>query len=115
VPASKSLAPLNANQVGVDFSVKAYSITGQITQTGTTTGIDAVTLTLTSPTLDGFADRKVRTSSTGIYTFPNLPAGHNYTIKPMKSGIMFSPVTRSITNLSGNIPVGAATNFIGTQ
>jgi hypothetical protein len=112
-PASKSLAPLSANHTGVDFSVKAYSLTGRITRTGTTTGIGAVTVVLTSPTPAGFAARKVQTTSTGMYTFMNLPAGRNYALKAVKSGSTFSPATRSITNLSGDIGAGSLTNFKG--
>ena len=90
------------------------SIRGLITRTGTTTGIGAVTVTLTSPTPAGFAARTVQTTSTGSYKFANVPAGRNYTIKPTKTGFTFTPTMRSITNLSSNIPAGASTNFTGT-
>ena len=114
-PASKSLTNLSANQTTVSFAVKVYSITGRVTKAGTTTVISAVTVTLTSPTPAGFAARTVQTTSTGTYTFTNVPAGRNYTIKPAKTGFTFTPATRSITNLSGNIGAGASTNFTGTQ
>ena len=113
-PVSKSVNNLSANQMGVDFTVKNYSVTGRITRPGTTTGIDAVTVTLASPMLAGFSARSVRTDSTGAYTFTSLPAGNNYTIKVVKSRFTFTPATRSITNLRSNIPAGAATNFTGT-
>jgi hypothetical protein len=114
-PASKSLLNLSANQTAVNFLVKVYSIMGRITRTGTATGIAAVTVTLTSPTPAGFPARTVQTTSTGNYTFTNLPGGRNYTIKPTKTGFTFTPAMRSFTNLSANIPVGTATSFTGTQ
>ena len=114
MPTSRPLTNLSADQTTVNFLVKVYSITGRITRTGTTTGIGAVTVRLTSPTPAGFPTRMVQTSSTGTYTFTTLPAGRNYTIKPTKTGFTFSPTTQSITNLSGNVPAGASTNFTGT-
>ena len=112
--ASKSITNLSANQTTVNFQVKVYIISGQVTHTGTTTGIGSVTMTLTSPTPAGFAARTVQTTSAGYYTFANVPAGRNYTIKPTKSGFTFSPVSRSFSNLSSNIPRGASTSFAGT-
>ncbi|HEX8652980.1 MAG TPA: hypothetical protein VF708_19345 [Pyrinomonadaceae bacterium] len=73
-----------------------------------------MTVTLTSPTPANFPARAVRANSTGVYTFTSLPAGRNYKIKPAKSGVTFSPTTRSILNLSGNIPAGTSTDFTGT-
>jgi Carboxypeptidase regulatory-like domain/Beta-propeller repeat/SdrD B-like domain len=113
-PASKTLSNLSTSQTAVDFLVKVYSITGRITRTGTTTGISAVTVTVTSPTPAGFPARTGQTGSEGYYKFFNVPAGRNYTIKPTKSGFTFSPATRQITNLSGNILAGPSTNFTGT-
>jgi hypothetical protein len=113
-PASKSLSGLSANQTAVNFLVTAYSVSGRVVRAGTTTGVGAMTLTLTSPTPAGFPARTTQTGSSGYYTFTNLPAGRNYTLKPAKSGFTFSPTTRSITNLSGSIPPGASTNFTGT-
>jgi PKD repeat protein len=110
-PANKMLTNLSGNHIGVNFLVKVYSITGRITRTGTTTGISAVTVTITSPTPAGFPPRTVQTYASGNYWFYNLPAGRDYTIKPMKTGLTFSPPTRNITNLSSDIPAGASTNF----
>lgn len=113
-PASKSLTNLSAGQTAVNFAVKVYSITGRVTLSGTTTGISVVTMTLTSPTPANFPARTAQTGNTGYYTFTNLPAGRNYSIKPSKSGFTFAPAARSFTNLSGNIPAGASTSFTGT-
>lgn len=114
-PASKSLLNLSTNQTAVNFLVKVYSITGRITRTGTTAGISAVTVTITSPVPAGFPARMAQTDSSGIYTFTNLPAGRNYTLMPTKNRFGFSPATRSITNLSSNISAGAYTNFTGMR
>ncbi|HWT03831.1 MAG TPA: glycoside hydrolase family 44 protein [Pyrinomonadaceae bacterium] len=113
-PANRPLTSLAANQTAVNFLVKVYSISGRVTRTGTTTGIASVTMTLTSPTPANFPARSVLTNSTGNYTFTNVPAGRNYTIKPTKSGFTFSPTARSISNLSANVAAGAATNFTGS-
>jgi Peptidase family M23/Putative binding domain, N-terminal/Prealbumin-like fold domain len=116
-PVSRTYTNLVANQANQNFAgtLKTYSVSGRVVRTGTTTGIPLVTMTITSPTPAGFAARTVQTNSTGNYTFSNLPSGRNYTLKPTRSGFTFSPQTKSITNLSGNVPVGPATNFSGTQ
>jgi hypothetical protein len=113
-PASRSLSALAANQTAVNFVVKVYTVSGRVTRTGTTTGLATVTMTLTSPTPANFPARSARTSSTGYYTFTNVPAGRNYTLKPTKSGYTFTPTTRSVTNLSASVPSGPATNFTAT-
>ncbi len=112
-PVGASLADLSADHTNVNFAVKVYSITGRVVRAGTSTGIGAVTLTLTSPTPGNFAARTAQTSSTGYYTFTNLPAGRSYTLKPAKSGFTFSPATRGLTNLSANVPAGTSTSFTG--
>ncbi len=105
---------LNGNEAWVNFNVERHSVSGRVTRAGTTTGIGWVTVTLTSPTPAGFAARTAQTNSNGYYTFTNLPAGRDYILKPAKSGFTFSPTTRSITDLSGNIPPWASTSFTGT-
>ncbi|HJU55986.1 MAG TPA: SBBP repeat-containing protein, partial [Pyrinomonadaceae bacterium] len=114
IPASRSLPNLSANQPAANFSVKVYSIRGRITEAGTLSGVFAATVTLTSPVPAGFSARIVHTDFEGYYTFLNLPAGRNYTLKPSRSNFTFSPASRSFANLSGNIPAGASTSFIGT-
>jgi Glycoside hydrolase family 44/Prealbumin-like fold domain len=115
-PSYRSYTSLAANQTLQNFTatLKNYSISGRVTAAGTTTGISAVTMTITSPTPAGFAARTVQTTSTGNYVFTGLPAGRNYTIKPTKAGYAFTPATKSFTNLSANQPVSAATSFTGS-
>jgi hypothetical protein len=115
-PASRTYTGLAANQTAANFAatLKTYSISGKVTRFGTTTGISGVTVTISSPTPAGFTPRVVMTNSYGIYTVASLPAGRSYSIKPSKTGYTFSPLTKSITNLSANVVVGALTNFTGT-
>jgi CSLREA domain-containing protein len=114
-PFARSYSNLSAHQTGQNFSAtKVYSISGRVVRTGTATGIAFVKLTITSPTPAGFAARTVSTDSAGNYSFKNLPAGRNYTIKPTKSGFTFNPVTRQFTNLQADVPVGPSTKFSGT-
>jgi CSLREA domain-containing protein len=114
-PFSRSYSDLSANQTGQNFSAtKVYSISGRVVRTGTATGIPFVRLTISSPTPTGFATRTVFTDNLGNYSFKNLPAGRNYTIKPSRSGFTFSPATRQFTNLQSDVPVGPSTKFNGT-
>jgi hypothetical protein len=115
-PASKSYTSLAATQTLQNFTatLKNYSISGRVTQAGTTNGLGAVTMTITSPTPAGFSPRTVQTTSTGSYTFTRLPAGRSYTIKPARTGYSFTPASRSFTNLSANQSVGAQTSFTGS-
>jgi subtilisin-like proprotein convertase family protein len=75
-----------------------YTISGTV-KVGTA-GLTGVKLTLTGGT--GFTPRTFTTTSTGVYTFSNLAAGRNYTIKPSKLGYGFTPASRTFTNLSAN-------------
>lgn len=116
-PTVKSYASLTGNLLSQNYSatLKTYSITGMITRTGTTTGIATVAVTITSASPAGFSPRTVQTSSLGVYTFTGLPAGRTYTITPAKTGYTFTPLTRTVSNLSGNVAAGAQTNFTGVQ
>lgn len=75
-----------------------YSINGTV-KVGAL-GLSGVTLTLNGGT--GFTPRTFNTTATGAYTFSNLPAGRNYTIKPSKLGYGFTPASRAFNNLSAN-------------
>lgn len=114
-PASRTYTNLTINATAnFAATLKTYAINGRVVKAGTTTGIGAVTITITSPTPAGFAARTVSTSSTGAYRFTGLPAGRAYTIRPSKTGFTFNPTARNIGNLSADIPAGTATNFTGT-
>jgi hypothetical protein len=114
-PASRTYSNLTINATAnFAATLKTYAINGRVVRAGTTTGIGAVTITITSPTPAGFAARTVSTSSTGTYRFTGLPAGRAYTIRASKTGFTFSPTARNIGNLSADIPEGTATSFTGT-
>ncbi len=71
----------NQNFVG---SIQTYSISGNVTLNGTP---DAnVTLRLT-----GSVTTNTTTDVNGTYTFVNLPAFGNYTVKPEKASRLFNP------------------------
>jgi hypothetical protein len=114
-PLSRSYSNLSANQTGQNFAavLKKYSIRGRVVGARATSGIGGVTMTLTSPTPAGFAQRTTSTLADGSYVFSYLPAGRSYTIKPTKTGYTFNPVSRSFPNLSANLPASAATSFAG--
>jgi hypothetical protein len=115
-PASRTYTNMSLNTTANFIAtLKTYSINGRVLRSGTTTGIAAVTMTITSATPAGFAARTVNTGSTGYYRFTGLPAGRAYTIKASKTGFTFSPAARNIGNLSADIPAGTATSFTGTQ
>ncbi len=77
-----------------------FSINGAV-KIGTL-ALGGVKLTLTGGA--GFATRTATTNATGAYTFANLPAARNYTIKPSKLGYGFIPASRTFNNLSANQP-----------
>lgn len=114
-PASRTLSSLASNQVGQNFSVasrKTYSISGRVTRAGTTSGIGGVTMSLTNGST-GAAVKTVTTLSDGRYSLTSIPAGFNYVLRPSKSGMTFTPTSRSYANLSANQPVGTRTAFSG--
>ncbi|HWT03643.1 MAG TPA: SBBP repeat-containing protein [Pyrinomonadaceae bacterium] len=113
-PASQPLADLSADRPGVNFPVKVYSVGGRVTRAGTTHGLGGVTVTLTSPVPAGFPARTAQTNSLGYYLFTDLPAGRNYTLKPARTGLTFSPAEHDVAKLGGHTPAGAATSFTGT-
>jgi plastocyanin len=112
----RSYPNLSADQTNQNFAatLNKYSISGRVKLGNSDTGIAAVTMTLTSPTPAGFPARTLQTNSNGGYSFTNVPAGRNYTLKPTKSGFTFNPVSRSYNNLSAD-QIGSATSFSGTS
>ncbi|HKP13663.1 MAG TPA: Calx-beta domain-containing protein, partial [Blastocatellia bacterium] len=113
--AFRTYTNLSANQTAQDFTatLNLYKISGRVTLADGTTGIQGVTMTLTSPTPAGFTPRTATTTSTGNYSFASVPAARNYTLTPTKTNFTFSPSSRSYPNLSAN-QTGAATAFTGT-
>jgi CSLREA domain-containing protein len=110
-PPSKSFTNLSADQLNQNFSatLKTYSIGGTI-KVGTI-GLSGVTVTITSAIPAGFAPRTLTTTSTGAYSFANLPAGRTYVLTPTRTNYQFTPATRTYSNLGANQP---AADFAAT-
>ncbi len=87
--------------VRLDFSPVVVTISGQVTLGGG--GLDATTMTLS-----GGKSLTTQTSASGNYSFPNLPAGRNYTVTPSKPSFGFVPTSSSFTN----VLVNQTANFI---
>lgn len=53
--------------------------------------------------LTGDTTATVTTDSAGKFTFPSVARGFDVVITPSKSGYEFTPTTRSVTNITGNL------------
>ncbi|HJU55892.1 MAG TPA: carboxypeptidase regulatory-like domain-containing protein [Pyrinomonadaceae bacterium] len=101
-PVSRSYASLAANVYGQHFSVKRklFAVSGKVVKAGTTTGIGSVTMTLTDAS--GAAIKVGTTRSDGTYVLTGIPGGGNYTLRPTKTGLVFTPTAKSYMNLGVN-------------
>lgn len=110
-PTQKSFTALNANQTA-NFTANAaaaprtYSITGRVVNISGK-GIQGVTVKL-----GGTRALTATTNSQGNYSFTGLPAGGNYTVKPMFGGMSFDPLNKTFSNLSRNQTITTA-SFLG--
>jgi hypothetical protein len=102
-PAQRDYAPITADVSDADFAatLNQHTISGQITGAP-----NPVTVTLTGD--PGGTDT---TDGAGNYSFPNLPAGGNYTVTPSKANYSFTPPSSTINGLSQN----ETRNFAATQ
>jgi hypothetical protein len=104
-PAGASLTNLSADQaVNFTASLNSYAINGRLTDGG------GHALANAALNLTGARTASVVTDADGNYSFPNLPAGGNYTVTPSLAHYTFAPASLSFNNLSGN----QAGNFSGT-
>ncbi|MCM3872255.1 MAG: carboxypeptidase regulatory-like domain-containing protein [Pyrinomonadaceae bacterium] len=101
---SASFNNLSGNQTA-NFSgtQNQHSITGQIT------GANGSALSGVTVALSGAQVAVATTSSTGTYSFSDLPAGGNYTLTPAKQNYGFSPPNRVFNDLGAN----QVANFTG--
>lgn len=86
---------------------ESYSISGQVTISGTNIGLSGVTVSAGT----GY---NALTNQNGYYTISTIPAG-NYTLIPSKSGYAFTPSTINVVvgpNVEGKNFVGAANESI---
>jgi hypothetical protein len=84
----------NGTTVFAPGSSVNYTISGQVTLSGS--GLGGVTVTLS-----GSQGASATTSGSGNYSF-TVPAGGNYTVAPSLSGYSFNPPSSSFNNLSAN-------------
>jgi hypothetical protein len=77
-------------------SAAMYSISGQVTKTGS--GLSGVSVTLT-----GGPGGTQTTNASGNYAFTNLPAGGNYTVTPSLANHTFTPASAPFSNLQANM------------
>ncbi|MFL6211225.1 MAG: carboxypeptidase regulatory-like domain-containing protein [Pyrinomonadaceae bacterium] len=82
-----------ANFIGTAVT---YTVSGHVTGVNNN-GVGGVTVTLSGP---GAA--VTQTDPGGNYSFTNVAAFTNYTVKPAKPDFDFTPARRDITNLSSN-------------
>jgi hypothetical protein len=64
--------------------------------------------------LTGAQDRFTQTGIDGLFTFPNLTVGGNYSVAPKETGFIFTLPNKAFTNLRGNqtgVFTGAAASF----
>ena len=105
-PPNRVYNSLSANQGAADFTATlVYTISGHI-QDNASAAIAGVTITLS-----GSQSQTASTDASGNYSFPNLPAGLNYTVTPSKLSYSFAPANLTYNNLSS---AQAAANFTGT-
>lgn len=95
--ASSAYANLTTNLTGVNFVARAqnYTISGRVVRAGA--GVSGITVGLT-----GSRVVSTTTDVNGNYSFANLPAGGNFTVRPSNTLNTFSPASKSYTNLAAD-------------
>lgn len=107
-----NLGPFNGVINGLFFDpentppppIPNYSISG-IVADSSGNPLNGATLTL-----GGYSSATTTTGPDGSYAFPSLPAGQDYTVTPSGPIAPFTPTSRALTYLSGNITA----DFTGT-
>jgi len=102
---SQTLNNLTSNQTA-NFAgnLHRHSIAGRAA-TSNGSALAGVTMTLS-----GSTSATITTDSSGAYSFPNLPAGGNYTVKATKPSYTWNPSTLVFSDLGGD----QTANFTGT-
>ncbi|HEY0375768.1 MAG TPA: M12 family metallo-peptidase [Pyrinomonadaceae bacterium] len=93
---SSAYTNLTTSLTGINFVARAQNntISGRVVRAGTTTGVAGITVGLT-----GSRTVSTTTDANGNYSFANLPASGNYTIRPASTLNTFSPTYKSYTNM----------------
>jgi hypothetical protein len=98
-PSSYTFNNLSSNQTANFNADRAsYSISGRITRLGQP--LPGVNVALENGT--GFTPPTVQTDANGQYSFTNVRAGGNYTLRPSGANYNFSPQTQGFNKLDGN-------------
>ncbi|MFC1539087.1 SUMF1/EgtB/PvdO family nonheme iron enzyme [Candidatus Latescibacterota bacterium] len=103
-PASKNFTDVNSNQTqnftATEIPATTYTISGTIT------GADGVTVTLSGDD----SDIQIVTADGGSYSF-TVEENGNYTITPSKTGYTFTPSSQTFNNITSN----QILNFTATE
>ncbi len=102
-PQNLAFTNLNADQTSANFTATllTFTISGRVSDSSG--GLSGVTMTLS-----GGQSATVATDANGNYSFPSLPAEHDYTITPSKLNYVFTPAQLTFNNLSAH---QSAANF----
>lgn len=96
-PQSSSVFNLGANHVAdFDATLERHTISGRV-MTAEGIGLGGVAVALS-----GSQNSSTTTDASGDYSFANLPAGGDYTITPSRANYVFTPDSRSISDLSAD-------------
>jgi hypothetical protein len=89
-------SPCNSGYVVKIDDTVGYSISGRVADPGGN-GMGGVLLNLT-----GSLKALGATDANGNYSFQNLKPGGSYTVVPVKTGVNFSPTSRSFSNINSD-------------
>jgi hypothetical protein len=93
---------------GSTLLAPTYTISGRLTD-GFGNGLSAATVNLS-----GTQTGSTTTDSSGNYSFPNLPAGGNFTLSPSSMGPNTLTFSANVTNLSADVTVNLQVLFFVT-
>ncbi|MCL2335007.1 MAG: carboxypeptidase-like regulatory domain-containing protein, partial [Endomicrobia bacterium] len=96
-PVSFEYAKLDKNYQNLNF-ITAYSVSGKITAQGSGFGLSNVTVAVS-----GASETSVMADYGGNFVIPGLESGGTFTITPKAGGFSFTPASRDVANLNGNV------------
>lgn len=104
-PINQTFNNLSASQV-MNFvgTLKTYTLSGHVTNTAGAS-LSGVTISLS-----GSQSGSMLSDASGNYSF-SVPAVGNYTITPSMTGLAFSPINRTFSNLSANQTADFSASF----
>lgn len=90
----------NRATIRLPLAPQSHTISGKVSVG--TVGLSGVVMSVTTSTASGSISGTVTTSTTGAYTFGNLPAGRSYIVTPAKSNYNFLPTNKSYADIALN-------------